>query len=346
MPIDTEVTGDADNVLAVADWLKTVKDALEDGYVEVDLAVSRANEGFQGEAGAAYQIWAETLREVTTQAYDATVTAEQKVRTYNTRLRTTQTWMEDRREYMTSIGVEVSGFLVIEPDPPEAVAAFNPLDLTRPFSTYSAEMGQHAAQAFKVRQYNRLLEQVEREFEEHVEWIETELAAALTGMEDADGLETIFVLVQSAASETLSLSVDASAERWERRAQQWDADAEERRSRVRSDTPEGRAGKDFDRMSAEEWEGNARGNRKWAAAARFIGRSVLPAYGIVDTGLELEKREDDSTVIVEGVPWVGPALGSAYETWVPEHVRTRADRFIDNTTDPFFDLLPDPIFGR
>ncbi|MGC5626880.1 hypothetical protein ACPYO6_01360 [Georgenia sp. Z1344] len=341
--INTEVPGDPDQVLDVADWLRKAYQSLEQAFVDLDLNVTRAYESFHGDAGAAYALYAEALREVITESYNRTNEAETEVRVYNTKMRLIQGTMETYRGYASTIGLEVAGFLIHPPPAPRAVPAWNPLDPTYTLAEYGVQMGARAAEEFKVGEYDRLAEAVDGEMVEYLDFIDYQLAPVLTEMNEATGLDELVEverLGNSKASDALADYVDQQVERHGRHAADWEDKAKTARHRTHDLGLErwDRARYDADEVEAQGHDREAEDARNKQRGWGKVGKAV-PVLGIPLTAIDLASTEEDSTVLVESLPWVGPILGPAYEAWVPEHWQARADDLVDNVTDPIFRLF-------
>ncbi|MGC5616075.1 hypothetical protein [Georgenia sp. Z1491] len=323
MPIDTEVPGDPDVVLEVADWLKKAHEALVAASNGAALAVQQGSQGFFGDAGDAYNAWGSDLSDALSEANHRTDDAEGKVRTYNTKLRLLQSEMTTIRTGAVDDGLEVSGFLILEPDPAPGVAAWNPFNRNRTFGDYLREMEDHRLQQEKVDAYDDALTKVTREKEELLDWIDSDLGPALEAVQAQAGLDLLTGVTMTAGMEIGEAGLREAAERWDRRAEDW---------YQRSDEMPAKGNR---RPRSRTWQyGNDNaGAAKWT---KRIGKSV-PFVGWGLTGYDLYTRDDDSTVMVESIPFIGWAAGPFYEKHVPEHIRTRADDLIDDVTDDIFD---------
>ncbi|WP_104108264.1 hypothetical protein [Nocardioides sp. 616] len=191
--IETKIQGSTKSVDSAATWLRdSLKKQVDDASEDVVKAKQKAERHWEGQSGTAYVGYVKDIINVTDAHVERIETAASKLDSYSARLKSAKERMKTLRDEARDGGLTVAG-TVIE-TPPDAVAPTPPAaDASdEENNAFKTDMGTFQAKVDKIELYNRILADVEAEWTNFVEWIETNLKPVPKTLEaeDVDALTT------------------------------------------------------------------------------------------------------------------------------------------------------------
>lgn len=196
--IDTEVRGSVPAVRAAATWLReTLRSGVEGAGDSTARARRTAESEWDGHAGNAYAAFARTLLEHTDDHEKRIGRAADALDDYAAHLRGVKDEMARVRGAARAGGLEVDGQVIAEPPAVPPLAGLLPGSSAADRDAWEEDKALHDAGVDKVEPYNRLSEDVGREYQRHSDWIEATLGPARDDAEEDGGVGALTVELSS-----------------------------------------------------------------------------------------------------------------------------------------------------
>jgi hypothetical protein len=347
---DTAVDGSPHNVRAMASWLRgSLKTAVEQAADDTVTARQEAMSGFRGQAGDAYHGYTTTMITYLDEHAATVVRAAQSFDDYAARLQQCEDRMAAFRGAAAHVGLTVTGTVIHEPPPAEAVAAL-PAGATRAQrDAHDVAMGDHDAAVLKIQLYDQLLADAEWEVTSLGEWIDAHLTADVAGFASPDVSRLLANLRENAGSLGLAAALEASRKRSERL-----------QDRLRDRYQDRRSGDPRRSSGAREPEARAK-IRQLVKEAGLLRRGIAvlgPGALLYDTyqGLEEDKPGGGllavaagaagTAVVIALAPVEAPAVGVVIVAVgvgyaVSEATQAGWEQLPDGVTDPVDEAVGD-----
>lgn len=195
--IETRVPGDVASVRAAGRWLSgSLKPAVASAADHVTGARRTATSEWHGLAGNSYATFAGRLVTLSDDHETRVADAATAVEDYAVHLESVFERMRDLRGEAAAGGLTVSGTRIQPPAPAEAVPALPAEATPAQADTHAAAMRAHDAAVDKVVLYNALVDDVEREYQRHTDWIDSHLGPAATAAEEDGGVNALVAQLQ------------------------------------------------------------------------------------------------------------------------------------------------------
>ncbi|GAA1906197.1 hypothetical protein GCM10009737_03710 [Nocardioides lentus] len=196
--IDTEVRGSVPAVRAAATWLReTLRSGVEGAGDSTARARRTAESEWDGHAGNAYAAFARTLLEHTDDHEKRIGRAADALDDYAAHLRGVKGEMARVRGAARAGGLEVDGQVIAEPPAVPPLAGLLPGSSAADRDAWEEDKALHDAGVDKLELYNRLSEDVGREYQRHSDWIEATLGPARDDAEEDGGVGALTVELSS-----------------------------------------------------------------------------------------------------------------------------------------------------
>ncbi len=282
--IETEVKGSTTSLDSAATWLRdSLRTQVDNASSDVVAAKRTAERHWEGRSGTAYVGYAKDIIRVSDAHVDRIETAAGKIEAYSARLKQAQDRMKALRDEARGGGLSVVGTVISTP--PDAVAPTPPAldapddDMTR----FNDDMGTFQAAVDKIELYNRILGDVELEWSNFVEWVESNLEPAAEALEapDVDKLATF--VRENVGNLGIAFGLTLGERSLLNKTDALRAQAKELRDARRSGNPARRA-----RGNAPDAPGRIRDLNRYADWAGRGGRILGPVGAAWDTYQALE----------------------------------------------------------
>ncbi|WP_248581891.1 hypothetical protein [Nocardioides sp. InS609-2] len=295
--IETLVEGSTASVDSAAFWLRDLlKARVDEASDDVIAAKHAAGHGWEGESGDAYVAYTKDIVKVTDEHVDRIERAAGKFDSYSGKLKAIQDRMRDLRGEATAGGLTVRGTEIQEPEPARSPGVPTGELTADQQNQYDADLAAYDDQAARIKLYNRILGDVEGEWTQFVDWVDSNLSPVTKSLE-APALEKLISFVKENAG---NLAIGYSLTHGERAMKSKSGalvkEAKELRSARRSGNPARRAV-----GIAPETPGRIRNLTSRADWLGKGGKVLGPLGGAIEVWNGLESESPAGGVIAAGV---------------------------------------------
>jgi uncharacterized protein YukE len=284
--IDTEVDGDVEAIRASATWLRgTLRQTVRDAADDTAGARTQAGRAWEGDDSDAYRSYARSLVLATDDHAERVGRAAQAFDSYATRLGALKRRMGEIRTEAREGGLTVSGKVIEEPAPAQAVPPLPPDATPQEALAHDQRVTSHTVQVGRIELYDKLADDADTEWTTFTDWCDTELAADVTDARDTPDLDALKGFVQDNLGNFLAgAGITFTAGTLLQRAGDYQARADELRAARRSGNPARRArGNAPDaRTNVRAWTETADGLRRFSRFLGPVGIAVDVGFGIWD----------------------------------------------------------------
>ncbi len=296
--------GSTASVDSAASWLRdSLKVRVDDASEDVIAAKRMAERHWEGRSGTAYVGYAKEIITVTDAHVDRIETAAGKVEAYSVRLRQAKEQMKALRDEARQGGLDVVDTVIQVPS--AALAPTPPaLDATdRETQRFAHDMGAFQAQVDKVELYNRILEDVEREWSGFVAWIDSHLKSVPETLEAPEVDAAANLALETVGNLGIALGLTLGERHLEKKSDAMRAQVKELQAARRSGDPSRRA-----RGTAPDTPSRIRDLNKYADWAGRGGKVLGPAGATWDTYQALEDESPGGALVGVGLGAVATAV--------------------------------------
>lgn len=314
--IETKVEGSTQSVDRSATWLRdSLKARVDDASEVVVSAKQLAEREWEGLSGAAYARYATDIIKVTDGHVERIETAAGKIEAYSTRLKQAQDRMLGRRNEARGGGLSVAGTVIATP--PDAVAPTPPsLDASEADKTrFTGDMDAFQTKVDKIELYNRILGDVELEWSNFTDWIDTNLKSVPKSL-DAPEVDKLATFIRDNAGNLgIAIGLALGGRKLETKSKALSDAATELKRAKRSGNPARRA-----RGNSPDAPGRIRDLNKYADWAGRGGKVLGPVGAAWDAYNALESESPGGGLLAVGTGALATAAVIGYVASAPVSV--------------------------